>query len=428
MKLWNKGELSDKQIDNFTVGKDRYYDLFIAPYDCIATMAHAKMLFKIGILNESEKDLLLSELQNILKKTGDKTFEIENEFEDIHSKIEHILTQKLGALGKKIHTARSRNDQVLVALKLLIKSELRNTIKATLTLFELLLKYARDNKDILLPGYTHMQVAMPSSFGLWFSGYAECLIDDVRQLETAHKIADQNPLGTAAGYGTGFDIDREFTTRELNFSQLQVNPVAAQIGRGKLEVATVESLGAVATTLSKLAFDICLYMGQEHGFINFEQSITTGSSIMPHKKNPDVFELVRGKCNLIKGLGQQLQLLHTNLPSGYHREMQLTKGIVIEAFLEMKSCLEIMTYSLGKIQINKEVIKDSKYDYLFTVNTLEKWVKEGMPFRDAYIKMAEMIKNKKFKPNRSVHHTHIGSIGNLGLPEIQKKMKEVIKR
>lgn len=425
MKLWQKDTSTDEKIDHFTVGNDRTYDLALAPYDCIASKAHAKMLGEIGMLTSKEVKDLTNALDSILKSTQKGDFVIEKEFEDMHSKIEFLLTQKLGDLGKKIHTARSRNDQVLVALQLYIKEELSQIKKEVIKLFDLLLKLAETHQKDLLPGYTHMQVAMPSSFGLWFSAYAESLVDDVAFINTAFQLADQNPLGSAAGFGSSFPIDRELTSKELGFKTLKYNVVAAQMGRGKVEKASATAIGMLGGTLAKLAMDICMYMGQDFDFIHFPEELTTGSSIMPHKKNPDVFELIRGKCNLLQGLPQQLALLTSNLPSGYHREMQLAKAPLVEAFQEIKACLEMMHFSLSKIEVRKNITDDSKYDYLFSVDTLNEWVKQGIPFREAYQKMGKEIASGNYTPKRDLSHSHLGSIGNLQLDAIRDKMKSV---
>lgn len=425
MKLWQKDTSTNEKIDHFTVGNDRTYDLALAPYDCIASKAHAKMLGEIGMLTSKEVKDLTDALEGILKSTQKGDFVIEKEFEDMHSKIEFLLTQKLGDLGKKIHTARSRNDQVLVALQLYIKEELSQIKKEVVKLFDLLLKLAETHQKDLLPGYTHMQVAMPSSFGLWFSAYAESLVDDVAFLNTAFRLADQNPLGSAAGFGSSFPIDRELTSKELGFKTLKYNVVAAQMGRGKVEKASATAIGMLGGTLAKLAMDICMYMGQDFDFIHFPEELTTGSSIMPHKKNPDVFELIRGKCNLLQGLPQQLALLTSNLPSGYHREMQLAKAPLVEAFQEIKACLEMMHFSLSKIEVRKNITDDSKYDYLFSVDTLNEWVKQGIPFREAYQKMGKEIAAGNYTPKRDLSHSHLGSIGNLQLDAIRDKMKSV---
>jgi len=425
MKLWQKETPTNQKIDHFTVGKDREYDLVLAPYDCIASKAHARMLGKIGLLSTLETEQLVKELDAIQKTAEEGSFTIEEEFEDMHSKIEFLLTKKLGDTGKKIHTARSRNDQVLVALQLFLKEALSEIKIQALELFDQLLKLSEKHQDKLMPGYTHMQVAMPCSFGLWFSAYAESLIDDVSFLNTAQQLTDQNPLGSAAGFGSSFPIDRDQTTKELGFKTLKYNVVAAQMGRGKIEKTTATALGMLASTISKFAMDLCLYMGQDYNFIRFPEALTTGSSIMPHKKNPDVFELIRGKCNLVQGLPHQLALLSSNLPSGYHREMQLAKGPIIEAIQEIKSCLEMMCFSLKSIEVVDQS-HNEKYEYMYSVDTLNEWVKEGMPFREAYQKMGKLIAEGSFIPNKSLNHTHIGSIGNLQLDAIRAKMKKTL--
>jgi argininosuccinate lyase len=425
MKLWQKETPTNQKIDHFTVGKDREYDLVLAPYDCIASKAHARMLGKIGLLSTLETEQLVKELDAIQKTAEEGSFTIEEEFEDMHSKIEFLLTKKLGDTGKKIHTARSRNDQVLVALQLFLKEALSEIKIQALELFDQLLQLSEKHQDKLMPGYTHMQVAMPSSFGLWFSAYAESLIDDVSFLNTAQQLTDQNPLGSAAGFGSSFPIDRDQTTKELGFKTLKYNVVAAQMGRGKIEKTTATALGMLASTISKFAMDLCLYMGQDYNFIRFPEALTTGSSIMPHKKNPDVFELIRGKCNLVQGLPHQLALLSSNLPSGYHREMQLAKGPIIEAIQEIKSCLEMMCFSLKSIEVVDQS-HNEKYEYMYSVDTLNEWVKEGMPFREAYQKMGKLIAEGSFIPNKSLNHTHIGSIGNLQLDAIRAKMKKTL--
>ena len=410
---------------HFTVGKDRIYDLHFVAYDCKASIAHAQMLGQIGVLTLEEADQLVAVLEELKSDAEKGDFIIEDKFEDMHSKIEYVLTEKLGVLGKKIHTARSRNDQILAALHLYLKAEIKTLKGLTHEFFKLLMDLAEQHKDKLLPGYTHFQVAMPSSFGLWFSAYAESLIDDVTLLNAAHKIVDQNPLGSAAGYGSSFPIDRKATTYQLEFTDLKYNVIAAQMSRGKAEKTSATAMAGIASTLSKLAMDICLYMGQEHNFITFPEALTTGSSIMPHKKNPDVFELIRGKCNLIEGLPNQLSLLITNLPSGYHREMQLAKGPMIEAIENLKACLDLITFSLKRIKIKEDILEDPKYQYVFSVDTLNEWVKEGMPFRDAYKKMGEAIEKGDYKPKKDLKHTHLGSLGNLGLEEINSKMEKV---
>ncbi len=423
MKLWQKNIPIDQKIDAFTVGNDREMDLILAPYDCEASIAHANMLAHIGLLTQEEADQLVSALVEIQKSAVDGLFTIEPEFEDMHSKIELLLVEKLGDLGKKIHTARSRNDQVLVAMQLYLKDAFTGIEDQVQSLFDLLLSLAEKHKDSLMPGYTHMQVAMPSSFGLWFSAYAEGLIDDRILLQAAYKICDQNPLGSAAGFGSSFPIDRIKTTEDLHFATVKYNVIAAQMGRGKIERVSATALSAVAATLSKMAMDICLYMGQDYQFISFPDSLTTGSSIMPHKKNPDVFELIRGKCNLLQALPASISQLTTNLPSGYHRDLQLTKAPILNAIEELKNCLELFQYSLQQIEVKADLVKSEKYDTLFTVDTLNEWVKSGMPFRTAYQKMGEQVADGSYQANRELEHTHLGSIGNLAIPEIRKKMK-----
>ncbi len=425
MKLWDKGFSTDKKIDHFTVGNDRELDLHLAKYDVIASKAHAKMLGKIGLLTDDETKSLVDELDHIKVSIENGKFIIEDSFEDMHSKIEHLLTEKLGDTGKKIHTARSRNDQVLVAMHLYLKDELLEIKTQIKTLFDLLLHLAEEHKDVLLPGYTHLQIAMPSSFGLWFSAYAESLIDDLYFVEAAYKVADQNPLGSAAGYGSSFPIDRSFTSNEMGFGTMKYNVVAAQMSRGKVEKATAFGMSSIASTISKMAMDICLYMSQNFDFISFPDELTTGSSIMPHKKNPDVFELIRGKCNKLQSIPNQLTLVINNLPSGYHRDLQLVKEIIVPAIQDMKACLEILTFSLKEIRVHKNILDTPKYDYLFSVDTLNELVQNGMPFRDAYKKMGQEIQAGTFVPKRDIEHTHEGSLGNLCLDEIRGKMNKL---
>ena len=423
MKLWQKGATAHEKVDSFTVGKDREYDLVLAQYDCEASMAHAKMLGAIGLITTAEAQQLCKVLEALKEDAEKGVFTIENEFEDMHSKIEHVLTEKLGDLGKKIHTARSRNDQVLVAMHLYLRQELTEIKTQVIALFDLLLELAEKHQDDLIPGYTHLQVAMPSSIGMWLSAYAESLVDDLYFWEAAFKIADQNPLGSAAGYGSAFPIDRELTTKLMAFKQLKVNAVASQMSRGKLEKSTAMALSSIGSSLSKMCMDICLYMGQDFDFISFPADLTTGSSIMPHKKNPDLFELVRGKCNSLQGLPNQLTLLTTNLPSGYHRELQLAKGPIIDAVQELKSCLDILLFSLPQLKVSQNTTDQKKYDYLFSVDTLNADVIAGKPFRDAYRELGEAIENGTYVPNRNLKHTHVGSVGNLGLDLIKAKMK-----
>ena len=421
MKLWNKGYSTDKKIDLFTVGNDRELDLILAKYDVIGNIAHAKMLHKIGLLSSDEKDSLEKELEAILKTIEAGDFTIEETFEDVHSKVEYLLTEKLGDTGKKIHTARSRNDQVLVDVHLYLKDALNEVSCDIDVLFDLLIELAEQYKNVLLPGYTHLQVAMPSSFGLWFSAYAETLIDDLYFIKAAYKVADQNPLGSAAGYGSSFPIDRDATTALLHFETLKFNSIAAQMGRGKLEKSVAFALSSVAGTLSKMCMDICLYMNQNFNFVSFPDELTTGSSIMPHKKNPDVFELIRGKCNKLQALPYEFTLITNNLPSGYHRDLQLLKEGLIPSISTLKSCLEMLTYSLKNIKVNTTILEDEKYVYLFSVEEVNKLVQNGIPFREAYQIVGKNIDEGRFQPDKKVEHTHKGSLGNLCLDEIVKK-------
>lgn len=426
MKLWEKGIPTDQKIDIFTVGNDRELDLVLAKYDVLGSIAHAKMLQKINILTEKETTDLVRTLEEILIEIEKGNFTIEATFEDVHSKIEFLLTEKLGDTGKKIHTARSRNDQVLVDIHLYLKDEISEIKKLTKELFDLLISLSKRHENILLPGYTHMQIAMPSSLGMWLSAYAETLIDDVVLLNAAQKIVDQNPLGSAAGYGSSFPIDRTFTTQELHFATLKYNSVAAQMSRGKSEKTVAFAMSGLASTLSKLAMDICLYMSQNFNFISLPSHLTTGSSIMPHKKNPDVFELIRAKCNKIQALPYEITLLTNNLPSGYHRDFQLLKEGLFPAIQSLKSCLEIASFSIKDIQVNETILDDKKYDYLFTVDALNELVTEGKPFRDAYKIVAEQIETNTFQSPKATKHTHEGSINNLCLEEIVLKMEAEI--
>ncbi len=425
MKLWDKGLPTDQKIDRFTVGNDRQLDLVIAKYDVQATLAHAKMLHKIKLLSDIDISEIEKELNGLKKEIEAETFIIEDQFEDVHSKIEFELTQRIGDAGKRIHTARSRNDQVLVAMHLYLKDELFQIKSLVKELSNNLLASAKKYKEVLVPGYTHLQIAMPSSFGLWFSAYVESFVDDLHFVNAALKVVDQNPLGSAAGYGSSFPIDREFTTKELGFETLKFNVVAAQMSRGKSEKSTAFALSSVAGTLSKLAMDVCLYMSQNFDFISIPSEFTTGSSIMPHKKNPDVFELIRGKCNKIQALPYELTLLTNNLPSGYHREFQLLKEGLVPAIQDLKASLEMAMYALKSIKVNKNILDDPKYDYLFSVDTLNTLVMDGMSFRDAYVKIGKDIENGNYKPQKNTKHKHIGSINNLCLENIQEKLKQV---
>lgn len=422
MKLWDKGYSTENIVDRYTVGKDRILDLKLAKHDVAGNIAQAKMLHKIGIITEAELQDLVSALQEISDDIEAGTFTIDEQFEDVHSKIEFELVEKIGDAGKKIHTARSRNDQVLVDLHLYVKEELE-TIKAlTKTLFDTLIDLAEQHKNVLMPGYTHMQVAMPSSFGLWFSAYAESLIDDVIMLNAAHKIADQNPLGSAAGYGTSFPIDRKMTTELLGFETMKYNVVAAQMSRGKLEKTTAYALASLGGTISKFSADICLYMSQNFNFIGFPKELTTGSSIMPHKQNPDVFELMRAHSNKIQNLPVELSFLTNNLTSGYHRDFQLLKESLMAALDQTKDNLEVCNFMLQHFIVNEGILDNPIYDYLYSVEEVNKLVMEGMSFRDAYQKLGKEIMQGNFSPSKEVHHTHEGSIGNLCLEEIREKM------
>ncbi|WP_299899412.1 argininosuccinate lyase [uncultured Aquimarina sp.] len=425
MKLWDKGLPTDQKIDVFTVGNDRQLDLVIAKYDVKATLAHAKMLHKIQLLSNEDIVAIEKELDVLAQQIEQGTFVIEDQFEDVHSKIEFELTQKIGDAGKRIHTARSRNDQVLVAMHLYLKDELQQIKDQVKELSENLLKSAKQYKEVLLPGYTHLQIAMPSSFGLWFSAYAESFVDDLYFVNAAIKVVDQNPLGSAAGYGSSFPIDREFTTKELDFETLKYNVVAAQMSRGKSEKSTAFAMSSVAGTLSKLAMDVCLYMSQNFDFMSIPSEFTTGSSIMPHKKNPDVFELIRGKCNKIQALPYELSLLMNNLPSGYHRDLQLLKEGIVPAIQDLKASLEMAIYALKNVKVNESILEDTKYDYLFSVDTLNALVMEGMSFRDAYVKIGQDIEKGNYKPEKNTKHTHIGSINNPCIDRIKEKLNSV---
>ncbi len=421
MKLWDKGIQIDKKIEAFTVGNDREVDMHIAAYDIKASLAHAKMLAKINCITTAELNQLEAGLKELQNQLENKTFQIEEQFEDVHSKIEFELTKKCGEVGKKIHTARSRNDQVLVAMHLYYKENIKDVRLKTAQLFHTLLSLADTYKEKLLPGYTHLQVAMPSSFGLWFSAYGEVLIDDVYLLDAAYKVIDQNPLGSAAGYGSSFPIDRAFTTQELGFETLKYNVVAAQMSRGKSERTIAAALGSLSNTLARFSMDICLYMSQNFDFISFPDAFTTGSSIMPHKKNPDVFELIRAKCNKIQALQSEMILITNNLPSGYHRDFQLLKENMINAFEEMKSVLEIFDFSIQQIIVKDVALTDSKYQFLFTVDAMNSLVQNGMTYRDAYKEIGAKVADGTYKLDTSKKHSHIGSIHNLCLEEIKDK-------
>lgn len=423
MKLWDKGYTTDNIVDRFTVGKDRILDLKLAKHDITGNIAHAKMLHKINILTENELEDILDGLKQIQLTIDDGTFTIEESFEDVHSKVEFELVKLIGNAGKKIHTARSRNDQVLVDLHLYTKEEIENILALTKTLFNTLISLSEKHKNVLIPGYTHMQVAMPSSFGLWFSAYAESLIDDVILLKAAYKISDQNPLGSAAGYGSSFPIDRTMTTELLGFKTMKYNVVAAQMSRGKLEKTTAFAIASVAGTLSKLSADVCLYMSQNFNFLGFPKELTTGSSIMPHKQNPDVFELMRAKCNKLQNMPSEIMMITNNLTSGYHRDFQLLKENLMEGIDTMKDNLEVCNFMLQHIIIKDNILENDIYDYLYSVEEVNKLVLKGTTFRDAYQQLGKEILEGNFRPGKEVNHTHEGSIGNLCLEEIKAKFE-----
>ena len=424
MKLWDKNNSANEKIIEFTVGDDRLNDLYLIKYDLKASISHAKMLYKTNLLSEIECDRIINILNEMLFEAESGELKIEKEFEDMHSKIEYTLISRLGDIGKKIHTARSRNDQVLVSIQLYLIDELNNIKTEVKSLFDLLINLAKKNEKIIMPGYTHMKAAMPSSFGLWFSAYAETLIDDIVSLNSTIKIVNQNTLGSAAGYGTSFNIDRDFTTKDLNFKTLKYNSLACQISRNKIEKNTFDAIGNIAFTLSKISMDICLYLGDEFQFISFPENITTGSSIMPHKKNPDVFEIIRGKCNSIQNLSNSANLSSTNLPSGYHRDFQLNKGKIINAVNDIKECIQILSYCLSKISVNKKILEKSNYENIFSVELINEMVLKGMPFRDAYLELKSKLSTGEIKFPKTVNHSHIGSIGNLALDKIILKMKD----
>ncbi len=424
MKLWDKNNSGNEKIIEFTIGHDRLNDMHLIKYDLKASISHAKMLYKSNLLSEIECDRIINILDEMLIEAESGELKIEKEFEDMHSKIEYTLISRLGDIGKKIHTARSRNDQVLVSIQLYLIDELNNIKTEVKSLFDLLIKLANKNKDIIMPGYTHMKAAMPSSFGLWFSAYAETLIDDIISLNSSIEIVNQNTLGSAAGYGTSFNIDRDFTTKDLNFKTLKYNSLACQISRNKIEKNTFDAIGNIAFTLSKISMDICLYSGDEFQFISFPENITTGSSIMPHKKNPDVFEIIRGKCNSIQNLSNSVNLSSTNLPSGYHRDFQLNKGKIINAVNDIKECIQILSYCLSMISVNKKILQKSNYENIFSVELINEMVLKGMPFRDAYLELKSKLKSGEIKFPKTVNHSHIGSIGNLALDKIVLKMKD----
>ena len=426
-KIWQKDNTKTNDLVNkFTVGKDLDFDDRLAKYDVLGSIAHAKMLAEVGLIRLDEEQAIVAVLEEVLSEIEKGSFEIDKTAEDIHSQIETILIEKLGETGKKIHTARSRNDQVLTDIKLYLLDEIREITERTDSFFQILKDKANQHKNVLLPGYTHFQVAMPSSFGLWFVAYAESLVDDLELLFATKNIINKNPLGSAAGYGSSFPIDRESTTYKLDFRTLNYNVVYAQMTRGKSEKLLANSLSVLAGTLSKFSYDVCLYLSQNFDFISFPKEFTTGSSIMPHKKNPDIFELVRARCNRIQGLPNELILLTNNLPSGYHRDLQLTKEILFPAIDSLKECLEILIYTLPNIEVKDNILDDEKYKYIFSVEKINEKVKNGKSFRDAYIQIGQEIENGVFEYDyKELHHSHQGSLGNLCLDEIEYQFNKV---
>ena len=424
-KLWEKNTEVNQEIEKFTVGRDRELDLYLARYDVLGSMAHITMLESIGLLGKDEQPVLLEELRRIHADIEAGRFIIEEGVEDVHSQVELLLTRKLGDVGKKIHSGRARNDQVLVDLKLFTRAQLQDIAEEVRVLFEELQAQSERYKGVLMPGYTHLQVAMPSSFGLWFGAYAESLVDDLLFLQAAYKMTNRNPLGSAAGYGSSFPLNRTLTTELLGFDSMNYNVVYAQMGRGKMERNVAFALAGIAGTLSKLAFDACLFNSQNFGFVKLPDNCTTGSSIMPHKKNPDVFELTRAKCNKIQALPQQIILIMNNLPCGYFRDLQIIKEVFLPAFEELKDCLRMAAYIINKIQVNEHILDDPKYDNMFSVEEVNRLATGGMPFRDAYKKVGLDIEAGKFTPDKRVHHTHEGSIGNLCNDKIHELMEQV---
>lgn len=429
MKLWQKEQTSvSVLVERFTVGRDREFDLLLAKYDVEGSIAHVTMLGEVGLMPKEEAMIAVDALKKILTDIETSKFVIEDGIEDVHSQVEYLLTQRIGDIGKKIHSGRSRNDQVAVDIKLFLRAQLLEIKQAVAELFQMLIQQSEAHKDKLLPGYTHFQIAMPSSFGLWFGAYAESLIDDLELLAAAYVVANKNPLGSGAGYGSSFPLNRTRTTELLHFASLNYNSVYAQMTRGKTEKFAAIGLSAIAATLNKLASDCCLYLNQNFGFISFPAELTTGSSIMPHKKNPDVFELIRAKCNRIQSIPNELTLLLTNLPSGYHRDLQLTKEILFPAFEELKACLQLTVLMLSHIEIKKSILDDPKYKYLFSVEAVNELVNAGVPFRDAYQQIGNNIENGSFQfdVTKGLHHTHEGSIGNLNNSEITQLFQKVL--
>ena len=426
MKLWEKSVQVDKDIERYTIGRDREMDLYLAPYDVLGSMAHITMLESIGLLTRDELDVLLREMKQIYRDACEGRFVIEEGIEDVHSQVELILTRRLGDIGKKIHSGRSRNDQVLIDLKLYMRHEIEAIVEAVRQLFDMLQTQSERYRDVLMPGYTHLQVAMPSSFGLWFGAYAESLVDDLQVLQGAYRVVNRNPLGSAAGYGSSFPLRRQMTTDLLGFDSMAYNVVYAQMGRGKTERIVAQALGGIAGTIAKLAFDACMFSSQNFGFIKLHDAFTTGSSIMPHKKNPDVFELTRAKCNKLQGVPEQIMMITNNLPSGYFRDLQIIKEVFLPTFDELKDILRMVTLMMEHITVNEHILDDPRYDLMFSVEEVNRLASEGMPFRDAYKKVGLGIEAGRFTPVKAVHHTHEGSIGNLCTAEIRALMDRVL--
>ncbi|MBQ8580687.1 MAG: argininosuccinate lyase [Alistipes sp.] len=426
-KLWDKGFDTNALVEDYTVGNDQELDMRLAKYDVQGSLAHIRMLESIGLLTAEELQVLVRGLEQIACEIEAGDFRIEPESEDIHSQVELLLTRRLGDVGKKIHSGRSRNDQVLVDLKLFLREELKEIATEIRALFDRLQELSEKHKEVLMPGYTHLQIAMPSSFGLWFGAYAETLVDDMRLVAAAYDIANQNPLGSAAGYGSSFPLNRTMTTQLLGFETMHYNVVAAQMSRGKSERAAANAIAAVAATVGRMAMDLCLFMSQNFGFVKLPDSLTTGSSIMPHKKNPDVFEIMRGRCNRLQAVPNEMALMLTNLPVGYHREMQLLKDILFPATEELKRTLRMADFMLSNLSVNEQILEDEKYNYLFTVEDVNRLALEGVPFREAYRTVGMQVQRGEYQPTREVHHTHEGSIGNLCTAEIREKMEQVMR-
>lgn len=425
-KIWQKSVTVNELVENFTVGRDREFDAQMAAFDVLGSLAHIRMLNSIGLLDKEDLDAVQKELKVIYSEIQAGDFSISDDVEDVHSQVEFLLTQRIGDAGKKIHSGRSRNDQVLVDLKLFFRHELQEVVEDVNALFKLLIELSEKHKDVLLPGYTHLQVAMPSSFGLWFGAYAESLVDDLEVLLAAYKVTNKNPLGSAAGYGSSFPLNRTMTTELLGFENLNYNVVYAQMGRGKTERIIAQAIANIAATLAKMAMDQTLYLSQNFAFVSYPESLTTGSSIMPHKKNPDVWEIMRGKCNRMQALPNDMAMMTTNLPSGYHRELQLLKELLFPAFTDLRNCLQMAAFMLQHIEVKQNILDDPKYAYLFSVDEVNKLVLNGTPFRDAYRQVGAQIEQGNFDPEKKANHTHEGSIGNLNNDQITASMNKLL--